>query len=189
MAARVGDPIMVDRMAGLDAVAELVEAVSGPGAIDYGRAFDRTFSAISELTVPVIARIQGVALGGGCQLAVASDMAVAAEDARLGIPSARLGVVISYESIERLVLAVGPKRAGEFLSTGRILSGGEAAGWGMVNRAVPPTELDGAVREMASAVADCSPLSVRASKRGMTSVLETSGWTHSRRATVRLISR
>jgi enoyl-CoA hydratase/carnithine racemase len=103
---------------------------------------------------------------------VACDLAVAAEDARLGIPSARLGIVISFESLERLVLAVGPKRAGEILFSGRVLSGGEAAAWGLVNRTVPASDLDAALREMASAVAEAAPLSVRGSKRGITTVLE-----------------
>ncbi|HEY3211344.1 MAG TPA: enoyl-CoA hydratase/isomerase family protein [Actinomycetota bacterium] len=160
-----------DFCAGAD-VAELAEALSGHAVVEYRRAFDRAFSAISDHPVPVIARIHGAAFGGGCQLAVACDLAVAAEDARLGIPSARLGIVISFESLERLVLAVGPKRAGEILFSGRVLSGGEAAAWGLVNRTVPASDLDAALREMASAVAEAAPLSVRGSKRGITTVLE-----------------
>jgi enoyl-CoA hydratase/carnithine racemase len=160
-----------DFCAGAD-VAELAEAASGAAVVEYGRAFDHAFSAIADHPAPVIAQIHGAALGGGCQLVVACDLAVAAGDARLGIPSARLGIVISYGSIERLVLAVGPKRAGELLFTGRILSGDEAAAWGLVNRAVPPGDLDAAVREMGSAVAEAAPLSVRGSKRGIAAVLE-----------------
>jgi enoyl-CoA hydratase/carnithine racemase len=163
-----------DFCAGAD-VAELARAVSGPEAVEYGRAFERAFSAIADHPVPVIARVHGAALGGGCQLAVACDLALASEDARLGIPSARLGIVIGYESIQRLVLALGSKRAGEILFTGRLVSGAEAAAWGMVNRAVAPAELDGAVREVASAVAGSAPLSVRGSKRGIAAVLENVG--------------
>jgi enoyl-CoA hydratase len=163
-----------DFCAGAD-VAELAEARSGTRAIEYGRVFDRTLSAIAAHPVPVIARIHGAALGGGCQLAVACDLAVTAGDARLGIPSARLGIVISYESIERLVLAVGPKRAGDLLFTGRVLSGDEAAAWGLVNRAAPSGELDDAVADTASAVAEAAPLSVRGSKRGIAATLENLG--------------
>jgi enoyl-CoA hydratase/carnithine racemase len=160
-----------DFCAGAD-VAELAWAISGSEAVEYGRAFERAFSAIADHPVPVIARVHGAALGGGCQLAVASDLAVASEDARLGIPSARLGIVIGYESIERLVLAIGSKRAGEILFTGRIVSGAEAAAWGLVNRAVAPAELDEVVRGVATAVAESAPLSVRGSKRGIAAVLE-----------------
>lgn len=160
-----------DFCAGAD-VAELSEAISGPAAVEYGQAFDRAFSAIADHPVPVVARVHGAALGGGCQLAVACDLAVAAEDARMGIPSARLGIVIGYESIERLVLAVGPKRAGDLLLADRTLTGAEAAMWGLVNLSVAPAELDRAVEEVAASVAESAPLSVRASKRGIAAVLE-----------------
>lgn len=160
-----------DFCAGADVV-ELAEAIAGPAAIEYGQAFDWAFSAIADHPVPVIARVHGAALGGGCQIAVACDLAVAAEDARLGIPSARLGIVIGFESIERLVLAVGPKRAGELLFTGRAVSGAEAAIWGLVNLSVPPGELDRVVGDVAASVAESAPLSVRGSKRGIAAVLE-----------------
>lgn len=160
-----------DFCAGAD-LAELAEAVAGPRAVEYGQAFDQAFSAIADHPVPVIAQVHGAALGGGCQLAVACDLAIAAEDARLGIPSARLGIVIGYQSIERLVLAVGPKRAGDLLFTGRALSGAEAATWGLVNRAVPARDLGGAVREVAGSVAEAAPLSVRGSKRGISVAVE-----------------
>jgi enoyl-CoA hydratase/carnithine racemase len=157
--------------AGAD-VAELLEATGGPGAIEYGRAFEEVLRAIGEHPVPVIARVQGAALGAGCQLAVACDLAVAATDARVGIPSSRLGILINHENIERLTLAVGAKRAGEILFTGRQLGGDEAAAWGLVNRAVPPGELEAAVEELAEQVASGAPISVRGSKRGVRSVLE-----------------
>jgi enoyl-CoA hydratase/carnithine racemase len=160
-----------DFCAGAD-VAELEAARTGPEAIDYGEAFEEALRAIATHPVPVIARIQGAALGAGCQLAVACDLAVAAADARLGIPSGRLGVLVPFEIVQRLVVAVGPKRAGELLLTGRSVSGTEAAAWGLVNEAVPPTELDGRTDELARAVAVAAPLSVRGSKRGIAIVLE-----------------
>lgn len=152
--------------AGAD-VAELLEATGGPGAIEYGRAFEEVLRAIAEHPLPVIARVHGAALGAGCQLAVACDLAVAAEDARIGIPSSRLGILINHENIERLALAVGMKRANEILFTGRALSGTEAAAWGLMNRAVAVTELDAAVDDLAEAVAAGAPISVRGSKRGV----------------------
>jgi enoyl-CoA hydratase/carnithine racemase len=160
-----------DFCAGADVV-ELAEAVAGPGAFEYAQAFDQAFTAIADHPVPLIAQVHGAALGGGCQLAVACDLAIAAEDARLGIPSARLGIVIGYESIERLVLAVGPKRASDLLFTGRALSGAEAATWGLVNLAVPAGDLDRTVREVAGSIAEAAPLSVRGSKRGISAAVE-----------------
>ena len=156
--------------AGAD-VAELVEATGGPGAVEYGRAFEEVLRAIGAHPLPVLARVQGAALGAGCQLAVACDLAVAAEDARIGIPSSRLGILINYENVERLTLAVGAKRAGEILFTGRALSGTEASQWGLVNRAVPSDALDREAEEMAEAIASGAPISVRGSKRGVRQVI------------------
>lgn len=157
--------------AGAD-VAELLEVGGGPGARDYGQAFEEVLRAIAEHPVPVLAEVHGAALGAGCQLVAACDLAVAAEDARIGIPSSRLGIVINLENIERLVGSVGPKRAGELLFTGRELSGVEAAAWGVVNASVPPADLGAAAAALAAAVADGAPLSVRGSKLGIRAVLE-----------------
>ncbi len=160
-----------DFCAGAD-VGELEAARSGPDAIDYGESFEEALRAIATHPVPVLARVHGAALGAGCQLAAACDLAVVAEDARLGIPSARLGVLVPFEIVQRLVVAVGPKRAGEILLTGRSVSGTEAAAWGLVNEAVPAAELDRRTDEIARAVADAAPLSVRGSKRGIAIALE-----------------
>jgi enoyl-CoA hydratase/carnithine racemase len=160
-----------DFCAGAD-MAELEAARSGEGAVLYGQALDEAFRAITAHPVPVIARVHGSALGGGCQMVVACDLAVAAADARLGIPSGRLGIVIGFENIERLVLAAGPRRAAEILYTGRVLSGTEAAQWRLVNAAVPAVDLMAATASLARAVAESAPLSIRASKRGIGAVLE-----------------
>src|SRR6266542_6332538 len=144
-----------DFCAGAD-FAELAVMRSGPGEFDYGRSFEELLQAIANHPVPVIARVHGAALGAGCQIAVACDLAVVAEDAKIGIPSARLGILINFENIQRLGLAVGPKRAGEILFTGSDITGSQAAEWGLVNLAV----------------AEAAPLSVQGSKRGIGVVLE-----------------
>jgi enoyl-CoA hydratase/carnithine racemase len=159
-----------DFCAGAD-LGELEAAAGGPDGLDYGRALEEVLRAISDHPLPVVAAIRGAALGAGCQIAVACDLAVAASDARLGIPSARLGAVIGYENIERLVLSVGPKRAAAVLVAGRTLSGQEAAVWGLVNESVPAVDLDPRVAELAEEIAASAPLSVRASKRGIRSAL------------------
>ncbi|MDQ3991925.1 MAG: enoyl-CoA hydratase/isomerase family protein, partial [Actinomycetota bacterium] len=128
-------------------------------------------AVIAQHPLPVVAAIQGAALGAGCQLVVACDLAVASADARIGIPAARLGIVIGYEHIERLVLAVGPRRAGQILYTGAAVTGEVAAAWGLVNEAVPPDHLGDRVEEVAESVAAAAPLSVRGSKRGIRQVL------------------
>ena len=162
-----------DFCAGAD-VAELSRIVADPGeaAIEFDRPFREALSAVADLPVPVVARVQGRALGGGCQLILACDLAVAEEDARLGIPAARLGIVIPYDSVERLVLAVGPRRAREMLYTGRVVAGTEAAAWGLVTAAAPAGRLDPAVDQVVGAIVDAAPLSVRASKRAVAAMLE-----------------
>jgi enoyl-CoA hydratase/carnithine racemase len=159
-----------DFCAGAD-LAELSAVAEGSGGLDYGRALEEVIDGIAEHPVPVIASIQGAALGAGCQIAVACDLAVAATDAHIGIPSSRLGVVIEFENIQRLVLSVGSKRAAEILHTGRELSGEEAADWGLVNEAVPPSRLRDRAEELAERIAAGAPLSIRASKRGIQAVL------------------
>lgn len=155
-----------DFCAGAD-LGELEGAAEGNGAAVYGGDLDETLSSIGEHPLPVLAAAQGAALGAGCQLLVAADLAVVAADARVGIPSARLGVIPSYESIEGIVLFLGPKRAADLLERGRVLSGGEAAAWGLVNEATPPERLGERVDAIAGEVVAAAPLSVRGAKRGI----------------------
>lgn len=156
--------------AGAD-IEELAHATEGPDGIDYGRALEEVMRSIADLPVPVLAVVQGGALGAGCQLVVACDLAIAATDATFGIPSARLGVVVGFENIQRLVLTVGPKRAGALLLGTRTISGEEAADWGLVGEAVPPEDLPDRALAYAEEIADAAPLSVQASKRGIRQVL------------------
>ena len=156
--------------AGAD-LGELDGAERGPGGPSFEGTFEEVLSAIADHPLPVVAEIQGAALGAGCQIAVACDLAVAAADAKIGIPSSRLGILINFENVQRLVLGVGPKRAAEILFTGRAVSGETAASWGLVNEAVPPDQLAGRAGELAEEIADGAPLSVRGSKRGIRAVL------------------
>src|SRR5436190_14954307 len=89
-----------DFCAGAD-IEELAAARERADGLDYGASFDGALRAIEDTPVPVIARVHGAALGAGCQITVACDLAVAAEDARLGIPSSRLGVLINFENVQR----------------------------------------------------------------------------------------
>jgi len=163
-----------DFCAGAD-VDELLAAPGQGGAMDYGRALEDVLEAIDRHPRPVIAAVHGAALGAGCQLALACDLVVATADARFGIPAARLGAVVNYASVERLVASVGAKRAGEILMLARTVTGVEAVEWGMANAWVEPDALDVAVAEVAARVAALAPLSVSASKRGIRAVLRSWG--------------
>lgn len=137
----------------------------------YGAGFEQMLRAIEEHPLPVVASVQGAALGAGCQLLAATDLAIAAEDARIGIPSARLGILLDLEKVQRMVQIVGTAHTREMLLTGRELDGREAAEWGLVTRAVKTREVDGAARALAEQVADGAPLSVRGSKAVIRTVL------------------
>jgi enoyl-CoA hydratase/carnithine racemase len=142
-----------------------------PEGFRYERALEEVLAAMADHPVPVVAAVRGAALGAGCQLVTACDLAVAATDARLGIPSGRLGIVIGFENVQRLVLAVGPKRAAVMLLAGREISGAEAADWGLVNEAVESDRVMSRAQGLAEEIAAAAPLSVRASKRGIRAAL------------------
>lgn len=163
-----------DFSAGAD-LDDLAAAVEGDGGLDYVRSFDALLEAVEDQPQPVIAGVAGEALGAGCLLVLACDLAIAAIDARLAIPATRLGVVVSFEMVERLVSAAGPKRASDLLESGHEISGETAAEWGLVNRAVAAEDLHGAVDALARRVASRAPLAVRASKRGIRAVAEHRG--------------
>jgi len=147
-------------------------AVSGPEGVDFLPAFERMLEAVASHRLPTIARIQGAALGGGLQLATVCDFRVANSDARLGIPSSRLGVVVNLENVERLVELVGIVRAKEVLMTGRTFSGDDALRAGLVSEVCAPHELERATERMALAIAALAPLSVQGAKRAIRAIVD-----------------
>ncbi|MGH2711419.1 MAG: enoyl-CoA hydratase/isomerase family protein [Actinomycetota bacterium] len=157
--------------AGAD-LGELDGDTRGPGGARYESEFEEVLGGIADHPLPVMAVIQGAALGAGCQITVACDLAIAATDARIGIPSSRLGIIINFENVQRLVLSVGPKRASEILFTGKPISGETAAAWGLVNEAISQDALSSRAEQLAEEIASAAPLSVRGSKRGIRAVLQ-----------------
>ncbi len=126
------------------------------------------FGGLTErfgMVKPVIAAVNGVALGGGCELALACDIVVAARHARFGLPEPRVGFTASDGGIHRLVRQLPLKIAMGMLLTGGSMSADEAHRWGVVNEVVPLEDLMTAARRWADAILECAPLSVRASKQ------------------------
>lgn len=113
----------------------------------------------------VIAMINGYAIGGGCELAVACDLRVAAESARIGITSAKIGICNSFENIKRLVDLVGPSRAKDLLFTGRLLSAQEALSAGLVDYVVPHGEIESFTNELTKRIVQNAPLSIQGAKK------------------------
>jgi enoyl-CoA hydratase/carnithine racemase len=137
----------------------------------YGGGFETLLRAIEEHRLPVVCQVQGAALGAGCQLLAAADLSVAATDARIGIPSPRIGILLDLEKIQRMVTHVGAPRVREMLLTGRALSGTEAAAWGLVTRAVESSAVGQAAEALAEEVAGNAPLSVQGSKAAIREIL------------------
>lgn len=139
--------------------------------VQYGAGFEGVLRAIEDHPVPIVAKVQGAALGAGCQILAATDLSVAAENAMIGIPSARLGLLLDLEKIGRLVRILGIPRVRELLLTGRNINGVEADAWGLVTLAVPEDELETAAWELCEEVASAAPLSVRGSKAAIRSMM------------------
>ena len=109
---------------------------------DYVRQLNQCFCQLEALPIPTLALVQGFALAGGLELMMACDMAIVAEDARIGDQHANFGLMPGGGSTQRLPRRVGLQRAMDLLTTGRWISGSEAAEWGLALRAVPAAELD-----------------------------------------------
>ena len=114
--------------------------------------FNACLFGLEKLPIPVIAVVHGYALAGGLELMLACDMALAAEDARIGDQHANFGLMPGGGSTQRLPRKIGPQKAMELLTTGRWLSGTEAAAWGLVLRAVPADDLDRELEELVAPI-------------------------------------
>jgi enoyl-CoA hydratase len=137
-------------------------AVQTPvGGRDHGRVGQHVFDLIEHMGKPVIAAINGVALGGGCELAMACTLRIAADTARLGQPEINLGIIPGYAGTQRLPRLVGKGRALEMLLTGDAVTAEEAWRIGLVNRVVPAAELMNEVKKLAQALASKAPVALR----------------------------
>jgi enoyl-CoA hydratase len=116
---------------------------------------------VENMGKPVIAAINGYALGGGCELAMACTLRVAADTARLGQPETKLGIIPGYAGTQRLSRLVGKGRAMELILTGRMVDAQEALAIGLVNKVVPAGELMKEARALADALAAGAPLATR----------------------------
>ncbi|WP_397414418.1 enoyl-CoA hydratase/isomerase family protein [Phenylobacterium sp.] len=129
------------------------------------KVFEDMAQAQLACPVPVIAAVQGAAMGGGCEMTLACDFAYAAEGARFGLPEAGLGIMPGLGGTQLLTRAVGPRRAMEFLTTAAPISAEKALEIGLVNGVVPAEALVETVKSVAAQIASRAPLSVRGLKR------------------------
>jgi len=128
---------------------------------EHARHGQRIFDTIETLGKPVIAAINGFALGGGCELAMACTLRIAADTARLGQPEINLGIIPGYAGSQRLPRLVGKGRALEILLTGDMVSAQRAYEIGLVNKVVPAAELLDAAKALAQVLAGKAPIATR----------------------------
>ena len=127
----------------------------------------QTFASLENLRTPVIAAINGLAVGGGLELALSCDIRIAGESAKLGAPETKLGLVPAYGGTQRLPRLVGGAKARELIFTGAMIGAAEAMRIGLVNKTVPAGQELRAARDLAHTIAKNSPIAVQAAKRAI----------------------
>ena len=140
-------------------------AQHGMGDMQLGTGGFGGITARFDLFKPVIAAVNGLALGGGFEIALACDIIVAAEQASFGLPEPRVGLAALAGGMQRLPALIPPKIAMGMMLTGKPISAAEALRLGVVNEVVPAAELMSAAQRWAATILECSPSSVRASKQ------------------------
>jgi len=156
--ALAGDPtlkavVVVGNERAFAAGADIDEFVGADAARTVAASFRAAGDALASIPRPVIAAISGYALGGGLELALACDLRVAGETARLGQPEILLGIIPGGGGTQRLARLLGPARAKELVWTGRHVRADEALALGLVNRVVPADEVESAALEWAASFA------------------------------------
>jgi len=140
-------------------------------ARDWGRRGSSILRRIEKLEIPTIAAVNGFALGGGCELAMACDIIIASEKAKFGQPEVSLGIPPGFSGTQRLPRRVGIGKAKELILTGNMISASEAEKIGLANKVVAPEAFMDEVFEMAAKIAGNAPMAVKYSKacinRGM----------------------
>lgn len=136
-----------------------------------GRAFGavgtKVFRKIENLSKPVIAAVNGFALGGGCELAMACDIRIASDKAKFGQPEVGLGITPGFSGTQRLARLVGMGMAKELIFTANVIGADEALRIGLVNKVVPLDELMNEVMAMAKMIVSKAPLAIEYSKKAM----------------------
>lgn len=127
--------------------------------------FEAMIRAQLACPFPIIAAVNGAAMGGGCEMALACDFAWASQTARLGLPEVGLGIIPGLGGTQYVVRAAGERRAAELLMSGLPIDAARALEFGLVNHVTPPDELMAQVLERARVIAGKAPLSVRALKK------------------------
>ncbi|HEY6532013.1 MAG TPA: enoyl-CoA hydratase-related protein [Acidimicrobiales bacterium] len=147
--------------------ADISEFKGSENAAEIGRGFLEALNAVAAIPRMVIAAVAGFALGGGCELALACDLRIAADDARFGQPEVLLGIIPGGGGTQRLARVVGPSKAKDLVLTGRTIKAEEALAIGLADEVVPADELQAHVRAKAAELAKGALLAQALCKRAI----------------------
>ena len=139
---------------------------------EYSRTSARGQDALTNLAKPLMAMIHGYCVGGGLSIAIGCDIRIAADDARFGVPAARLGLGYHYHGMEKLMKLVGPSYTKEIFFTARTdFSAQDALRMGLVNQVIPKAELESFTRDYALTIGRNAPLTIRSAKASVDQLL------------------
>lgn len=155
-----------------------IKEMAGAGTIEMlQRGTHKLWRAIAACPKPVIAAVNGFALGGGCELAMTCDIIIAGESAKFGQPEVKIGIIPGGGGTQRFTRAVGKYKAMRYVLTGDLLSAREAFDMGLVSEIAPDVEVEKRALDMAQQIADLSPLAIQQAKesvlRGLDASLDT----------------
>ncbi len=158
-------------VAGAD-ITELARCLSSIQARHFASLGHRAINKLQELPIPVIAAVNGFALGGGSEVALACDFIYASENAKFGLPEITLGIIPGFGGTQRLSRQIGKNMAKELIFTGKMISASEALQIGMVNKILPPASLMEEVLKTAGMIASKGSVSLRAAKHAVNSGMD-----------------
>lgn len=144
---------------------ESMNSMAAKDALDFASLGHSVFNKIDQFPKPVIAAVNGFALGGGCELALACDFIIASENAKFGQPEVKLGVIPGFGGTQRLGREIGMRRAKELIYSGRIIDAIEAFRIGLVNKVVSIDSLQSEVNAIANEISSQGPFAVSISKK------------------------
>jgi enoyl-CoA hydratase len=135
--------------------------------LEFGRLGHRVMESFEDLAIPVIAAVNGFALGGGLELALACDLIIASEKARFGQPEINLGLIPGFGGTQRLPHRIGHNKARELIMTGEMFDAKTALEWHLANQVVPADQLIDTARKLAEKIASKSALALRQAKAAL----------------------
>jgi len=157
-------------VAGADIAA--MAAMSPTEGREFSRRGHQLMLALEELPIPVIAAVNGFALGGGLELTLACDLAIASQSAKFGQPEINLGIIPGFGGTQRLARRVGITAARMMIYSGDMIRADEALRLGLVNRVVPPDELMAEAQKLAATLASKAPIALQQAKAAITAGIE-----------------